>query len=93
VHFVCVAIRSACLMTCLMLMKYVPLFFIIMVNKTSHVVLLHVSKLFATNKFALNLDKREVTKSAVNNSPCCPFSHSELCSDCSQFLEEGERHS
>jgi len=61
-----------------------------MTNTTSSVVLLHIIKLFATNKLALNLDKREVTKSAVNNSPCCPFSHSELCSDCLQFLEEVE---
>jgi len=73
-----------------MLMNIRSSFFVIMANTTSHVVLLHVPKLFATNKLALNLDKREVTKSAVNNSPCCPFSHSQLCSDCSQFLEEAE---
>jgi len=76
-------------MTCLMLMK-ISCSLVIMANTKSHVFLLHIGKLFATNKLALNLDKREVTKSATNNSPCRPFSLSELCSVCSQFLEEAE---
>jgi len=77
-------------MTCLMLMKIRCSFVIIMAKTTSHVVLLHIGKLFATNKLTLDLDIREVTKSAGNNSPCRLFSLSELCSVCSQFLEEAE---